>query len=619
MNKKFSTLMAMALMASSVNGWAQQVVNNGTAVSANSGYAWQKGAYSAAFDLFEQDNAQSVGNDNFPAVSPFAISTMYGAKPISALDYVNPTMDGTQSDKRYFQFVVGNVLGSTSKFNGDGTEVLTMVWKSGSGATAGVDNGHFELNIENVKNANVGKNRITLDRTLWAVTARKDAAGTVLYYEFQNKATQAILQLSATDVIDSFTSGGNTYSEVALDIVQGQTNWRWSDGQIASQSSNLNNPVTGTETGKVLQGQMRAQYNNGTTIYLAQKMDASNNRSLTAIKMNSNIPFTKPISNGGVSYAPVVFESWEANPIILTANQINAELGNEDLQTEDKKTKDYFNFEFENDVQGAENIMTQYSFVAESPKSSVFERVPGDAPDGYVRFYAKGTNNYLHVDTVYHDGTANAQYALRMAVSSIDLPRGAVQADGCTMGSNGKLSGVSDEAFYTGNYTCTGSMHYTAKSYVQLMRQSNFRPIFYPATQSLRLQAEMMYRADKNSKDPWWKQMADDASMINNSNPDLTVTSSDFGSNGDYMRIAEYAKDPASTNLTTTPAAARGYYPSFVQILPDVEQGVRLLQYKYSWEKLDYANGQYNGYAPNGEIDIDSGDDKMLWNAVGND
>ena len=621
MNKKFSTLMAMALMASSVNGWAQQVVNNGTAVPANSGYAWQKGASVAAFDLFEQDNAQSVGLFNFPAVSPFAVSTMYGAKPISALDYVNPTMDGTQSDKRYFQFVIGELLGDGgAKYSSDGTEVLTMIWKKGTGTSATDNKGHFELNIENVKNANVGNNRITLDRTLWAVTARKDAAGTVLYYEFQNKATQAILQLSATDVVSgsSFTVDGVPVEEVDLKIVQGQTNWRWSDGQFASEKSKLKNGDISDDTDKkVLQGQMRAQYNNGTTIYLAQKIK-DGKRSLAAIKVNSNKPFDKAfVKSASEKYYPITFESWEANPIILTADQINAELGNEDLQPEDKKTKGYFDFKFENDVQGGENIMTQYTFVAEDAKPG-FDRVPGDAPDGYVRFKKKGsTDEFLRVDTVYHDGAANAQYALKMAVSSIDLPRGAVQADGQTMGSNGKLAGVSDEDFYGGSYAANA---YTAKSYVQLMRQSNFRPIFYPATQSLRLQAEMMYRADKNSKDPWWKQMGDDASY-ETSMPTETRTG------GNYMRIAKYAADPFGVNLTSQPKAARGYYPSYVQIINNngtiSEQGLRLIQYTNAWKPTNLAVPQYNGYAPNGSFDgnsynLSSNQDLMTWNAVAN-
>ena len=623
MNKKFSTLMAMALMASSVNGWAQQVYDGSTLVTANSGYAWQTSGGTLSFNVFESDDSYSVGqSESFPAVSPFAISTMYGAKPISALDYVNPTMDGTRSDKRYFQFVVGRVLGDTES-KGDGMEVLTMVWKDAGGPTSTdpTNNGHFELNIENVKNANVGKNRITLDRTLWAVTARKDAAGTVLYYEFQNKATQAILQLSATDVVpgSSFTVDGVPVEEVDLKIVQGQTNWRWSDGQIASQSSNLNNPVTGAEIGKVLQGQMRAQYNNGTTIYLAQKKDDSGKRSLTAIKMNSNIPFTGKITNGRTEYYPVEFESWEANPIVLTASQINAELGNENLQTEDKKTKGYFNFEFENDVEGAENIMTKYSFVAEPAKDG-FSRVPGDAPDGYVRFYAKGTDQYLRIDTVYHDPSANAQYALKMAVSQILYPRDAVNKDNCTVNSSGYLCGADGNVLNDKDFYVDDDAPYTMRAYTQLKRQSNFRPIFYPATQSLRLQAEMMYRADKNDKAPWWQQMAEDAMRPTNSN-----TSAGVG--GDYMYIAPYAADPAGVNPVNRPADVRGYYPSYVQNLTatTVEQATRLIHYKNSWNVTAADRSTLNGYAPQGTYDFNregwkstSNDDKMLWNAVGN-
>ena len=597
MNKKFSTLMAMALMASSVNGWAQTLDYTAGISTADAGkYTYQESTAGMKVSQVVGDNASSVSNSKFPAVSPFAINPTYGAQPISSLQYV----DG-KSDGRYFQFVLSESFDAATPTKGDGTEVLTMVWDSELNGVTG--KGAYAVQVENVHNANFPGNKITLDRTLWKVTAHKDAVGgTTLYYELQNKASQAILQLSRDNVVA--TEDG--VSEIGLTIVNGQTNWRWANGQVATQQSNLST-ATSLRT-PVLQNQLSAQYDNGTTIYLAKKV-VGTEVTLGAIKMNSNIPFADHDDAkrvGTAIFYPITFEAWEANPIILTAEQINAELGNEVELTADKKTEGYFHFEFENDVQGDENLMTKYDFTAEQCLDG-FSRLPGDAPDGYVRFQKKGTDEYLRVDTVYYDPSSNAQYALKMAVSSIDLPRGAVQADGKTMGSNGKLAGVSDEDFYTGAYSTNA---YTAKSYVQLMRQSNFRPIFYPATQSLRLQAEMIYRADKNSNDPWWKQMAEDASR-NDINTNTGVS-------GKSMYYAPYAKDPANVNPVNSPDKVRGYYPTYSQIIKadgSISQGIDMIQYQSPWLVTNIAAGIRNGYAPQGGLNLYN---HAYWNAVGN-
>ena len=607
MNKKVLTLCAGLVLAGGVNVWGQQLVHNGSVVSlpSTSIYALQK----TTFTQFEQEEATSEGKMNFPTVSPFKICPQYGAKPIAKLNKVNQSLTGTESDGRYFQFVVSESFNSATAKKGDGTEVLTMVWKN---ATATAPE-HFEVQVENVKNANVPENRITLDRTLWKVTAKKDAAGTVLYYEFQNKASQAILQLGIDNVIGQPNADGE--QEIALDIVNGQTNWRWADGDVASEDSKID-----SDFGKVLQNQMRAQYSNGTTIYLAIKKSTGNVYSLGAVKLNSNKPFaaySDAVTINDATFYPLSFEAWEANPIILTAAQINAELGNEDLQTADKQTPNKFNFEFEVDVQGAENIMKQYTFKAVDAKPG-FDRLPGEAPDGYVRFVnAADESQILRVDTAYHDAASNSSYDLKLAVDKLTYPRGAVQKDGASVNGSGELN-VSDENLYK----AASGAPYTARAFAQLNRQANFRPIFYPATQSLRLQAEMIYRADKRSSEPWWKQMAEDA-MYSQNSEDHNTTNVINTTNGKYMLIAEYAADPAGVNVVNNPDGVRGYYPSYTQTIDDagaVKQGIRLIHYAKEWKKTDYTVGtaQRNGYSAGGANDIASSKDMMLWNAVGN-
>lgn len=612
MNKKFSILMAAAMLATGVNGWAQVTISDGN-TAGNGKYTVQKTTY----DQFVLDEASSRGNDLFPTVSPFKIAREYGAKPITSLKRVNGQADG-----RYFQFATS------------ANEVLTMVWVKNKGSmkadgsgpeptNTSLGAGHYEVQIENLNNANVPSNRITLDRTLWKVTANKDAAGTVLYYTLQNKATEAILQLSVDNVIGKVT-GKTGYGEIPLEIVNGQTNWRWSDGQVATQASTIETAVTA-----VLQERLRAQYNNGFTIYLAKKtiQGVGGKTTLGAIKINSTEPFSDPTTHSftveyedGVKadFTPITFEGWEANPIILTADQINAELGNEVLLTEDKKTKDAFNFVFDPDVQGDTNVMLSEAFTAENAEDG-FDRLPGDAPDGFVRFVTKATKDkdefekhYLHVDTAYYDPSPNARYDLKMTVGQILYPRYAVAHDGYQVNSKGRLIDANGRLLTNaeiygdvndGNTPPDPSIvPFTAKSFVQLKRQSNFRPIFYPSTQSLRLQTEMTYKAAKNST-PWWKQMADD----------VTAT--------DVMNIAGCAKDP-SKDPVYSPSDAKGYYPSYAQNVSasPITQGVRLIQYKNQWGHTEWPVAKMrNGYAPNGALDITVAPaDAMLWNAVSN-
>ena len=615
MNKKVLTLCG-------ATAWGQVVITDNV-TAANGAYKYQATTY-AGFDQFIREDASMRGNDNYPKVSPFAIQTKYGAKPISELQYV----DG-QSDGRYFQFVVGTTYGlDEKKTKASGTEVLTMVWVNTAGElqpNGSVSNeegvaGHYELQIENVNNANVPTNPIRLDRTLWKVTAnRVGGTGTTMYYELQNKASKAILQLYAgpQDILQEDGSGN---AEVALKITSGEVKWRWAQGQTASEFTNI---VNESATTRVLKSTLSTQPDNETTIHLARKVASDGTVTLGAIRINSN----KPFDQNGIQinddwFYPIVFEAWEANPIVLTAAQINAELGNEDeAATDAEKTKNSFSFVFDNDVQGDVNVMTSTAFRAVAPKDGL-DRLPGDTPDGYVRFVTKATadkaeveKEYLRVDTVYHDATANDQYALKMTIDQVLYPRDAVLEDELKVNSNGQLTDQSGNVLNnTQIYGQSTSASNSARAYVQLKRQTNFRPIFYPSTQSLRLQAEMMYRADKTINTPWWQQMAKDAQE---------------GTNNNEMKIAAYA---ANQNINASaPENIRGYYPSYTQYIDfakdkateKYQQGLRLIHYVNPWKATDLTNpAARNGYAPHGSWDWNratgAGSDAMVWNAVGN-
>ena len=266
--------------------------------------------------------------------------------------------------------------------------------------------------------------------------------------------------------------------------------------------------------------------------------------------------------------------------------------------------------------------------------------MPGDTPDGYVRFKVKNSDEYLRVDTTYHDPSVNGQYHLEMAVDKVLYPRDAVLYEGNTIDNNGNLAGLSTTDIYgngdgttfdaTSNPDGTKAP-YSARAYVQLKRQTNFRPIFYPATQSLRLQAEMIYKADKRSNEPWWKQMAEDAMAGSDSNP-VKSNAYNPSATGVYMRIAGIAENPL-LDTRTNPEDVRGYYPSYAQAITanangtfDVEQSLRLIHYAAPWKETHLTvQADRNGYAAHGAWDwtdrTNPGSgltNKMVWNAVGN-
>ena len=554
MNKKVLTLCAGLLLAGSATAWGQQVLDASSNYASPSNSKYQMWAITNTFNQFVIDNSSIVTKGEFPNVSPFSVATTHGAKPITELKKV----DTDQAEDIYFQFVVS---GSTTVGQG-GTEVLTMVWVD-KDANGNPISGHYELQVENVVNANFPENPIKLDRTLWKVTAYKDAAGTTLYYELQNKATDAILQLGTTPV---GTANPNGFSEVALDIVAGQTDWRWAQGE---KSTSATMPLNSSLT---------AQFSNGTTLYLAKKT-VGNKVSLGAVIGNSNAGFTSNEIINGATFTPVTFEAWEANPILLNAAQINSELGN-DLY-DDNKSDGQFKFTFDPDVVGDTNIMTAYNFVAEDAKTAN-TRKPGDAPDFFVRFQNKANaNQYLMVDTTYYNEEAQDRYELKMAVQEITFPRQAVVADDANSAADLDVTKIAELESkgdaYVGTYA-TAPL-YSVAAYTQMKRQSNFLPIFYPSTSTLKLQAEMIYKKAKTDE-PWWKQVTED------------MTSG-------VMRIAEYAKDntknPLSGATATTPVNAVGYYLAYSDATTGTARNQKL-SYDNLYQIPTVSNSQNNGY-----------------------
>ena len=580
MNKKVLTLCAGFLLAGNAVAFAGGFVTDPVK---DAGYSIQGGTFSYQ-GVISPDESAAVNNPLFPTVSPFPVTTTYGAKPITELKHVN----GDIAEDEYFQFVVS---GDQTAVGGQGgKEVLTMVWVNDNTAQ-----GHYELQVESVSNANIPSNRIILDRTLWKVTAKKETAGAgnTLYYTLQNKATDAILQVSISDAKDITNASGVEAKEVELKIVAGQTQWRWAKGEKAAAGMSSRNDPSEI----VLRDQFSAQFSNGMTLYLAKKVVTSNSAAtLTGLLLNSNYtafnettPFSGTVDGEAVTYNYIEFEGWEANPIILTADQINSELGAETLNNGQNSKS--FKFTFDPGVVGSTNIMTDDGITFEAISADAIEgknRVPGDAADGFVRFQKKGTSEFLMVDTTYYNEAAQDRYELKMAVQEITFPRAAVLKDQTTI-----------EALNTkkSNKTLYDAVSYSAAAYVQLMRQSNFRPIFYPATQTLKLQAEMIYKKAKNDE-PWWYQVRHDIATSG------------------YLDIAAYAldnsKNPLSTDAISGEVNAVGYYPAYVDATTSSnETKARALAYNSAFSSTASSNG-YNKFG----AEYTTGQD--VWNAVTN-
>ena len=583
MNKKVLTLCAGFLLAGNAVAFAQKEFKTSTLTSASNGYAIQKAFFEQDDEIYV-DESDAVGNPLFPAVSPFAINTTNGAKPITELTKVNGE-DGNTPEDKYFQFVVSG-LAEEGK---EGREVLTMVWVNDNGAG---NQGHYELQVEDVNNANIPDNRIILDRTLWKVTVKKETsgAGTTLYYTLQNKATDAIMQMSYSG---EKPAAGKAIALDSKTIVAGQTQWRWAEGENATVESANDNNVEA-----VLQGVFSAQFDNGTTLVLAGKGDGTHTVVPILINSNDMTKFMKATSTSGFDtyYYPITFEAWEANPIILTADQINSELGNDYLA--DNKNDGKFNFTFDPDVQGDTNIMLSGAFTAEAPIADATKRVPGDAADGFVRF-KNANGEYLHVDTAYYHEALNGRYALKMNVGAIQYSRYAVAADKAAGDdvevADGKLVHSNGTAYTNKEMYEDGKADNAVKTYVQMKRQSNFRPVFYPSTQSLRLQAEMIYKAGKKelaNGESWWEQMSHDATA-----------------NGGDIQFAGAALTP-TVNPESQPDKARGYYPAFAYDDLTLAANTRILAYEKAWSSTTG-----NGYELGGTSDATNG---AQWNAVAN-
>ena len=570
MNKKVLTLCAGFLLAGNAVAFAGNFTLDPVK---DAGYKIQGGTFSHEA-IISVDESSAVDNLMFPTVSPFPVTTKYGAKPITELKYVN----GDVAEDQYFQFVV-------SDSGSEGKEVLTMVWVNDNTAQ-----GHYELQVESVSNANIPSNRIILDRTLWKVTAKKETAGAgnTLYYTLQNKATDAILQVSISDAKTIVGAGGDA-KEVELKIVAGQTQWRWAEGEKAA--TGVNSAVDNTVTA-ILRDQFSAQFSNGTTLYLAKKVLTDNTTTLTGLLVNSNYPFdaansiTGSVNGVSATYKYIEFEGWEANPIILTADQINTELGAETLNNGQNSKS--FKFTFEPDVVGPDaNVMMGKTFEAVAPNKGK-DRVPGDAADGFVRFKEKGTEKFLMVDTTYYNEAAQDRYELKMAVQEITFPRAAVLADAATYANIDKVLEAE------GNKKLYNTLTYSSAAYVQLNRQANFRPIFYPSTQTLRLQAEMIYKKAKTGE-PWWSQVKNgiDASG--------------------YIKLAPYARNNGANPISGTPVNAVGYYPAYTDVTNDT--GMKNMQ-ALAYETAFNTSNSTNGYNENGAT-VDDGTENV-WNAVTN-
>ena len=385
-----------------------------------------------------------------------------------------------------------------------------------------------------------------IEETLWQVTAKMVGDSKALRYDLVNLGAQLPLQIKVPADDPSPTDGPT--------FVEG-TSITWSWSEVASKDGGLS---------AVLSAAVDAQ----NSIVLVAGTDG-------AIKVKKYARTTATTPTGALS-----FKAYEANPIQLTAAQINAMMTG-------TKAGGKVQFSMDPEVAPADvvNPLTNGKFQAFEVVNANADIV-GDAAsyqiknskvygvnteEGYVVLAKGGKNgddeikNLLRVDTLYHNASLDGRYELKLTTAEIEAPR---------------------EAYVLGT-----DLSFTDKKTVgnevikQMFNQAQFRFKYYPSDQSVLIQAYRYLYLDKESKQSWWKAllMADKSNITNGTydtkwdtffgttyyptvndktslvdlrTASLTPSSNehdalnDFLTNRDRTRAAFYRVEPTATTIT---------------------------------------------------------------------
>ncbi|WP_455641020.1 DUF6383 domain-containing protein [Parabacteroides sp.] len=507
MNKKFFTLLAASgLMATAVNA---QVITYGADGKPSSDIGGV--AITQADPRFHWTPFASTEGANGVASNGVKITEL---KNIGGVE------------KKLFQFADKNT-----------GEMLTMQWNN--------DVKKYQLVL--VKPA-AGTN-IFVDETLWEVTATYVGNSKDLRYTIVNKAYQLPLQLAASnEVLDA---GGNVTSYSSPAYISGDVaTWSW--------SSVKKNETDG------LNGMLSAAINANTSLVIAKatgtlkykKGDATSSTNA----VDDGVLAIKAVSNDAIT-GGIEFTAYEAAPVALTASQINAMMTGAETQAPVQFTMDpeIAASSYGNALTSGKLTAWENKYDASTPTNTGVEAkyyelnvnaIEGNVAEGYVILAADAERKQLlRVDTTYHNAAKDARYELRLTTKEAKAPR---------------------EAYVIqGDYSITGNA--LVNDVVAAMKkQAQFRFQYYPATQSVLVQALQYTYLDKEAKGSWWKALLAVDKQIGKSTDEYTFNSANLvttytakGAQAPANIIGEVVYNGKSLTPAKTSTEVDGITPAF--------------------------------------------------------
>ena len=305
-----------------------------------------------------------------------------------------------------------------------------------------------------------------IEETLWQVTAKMVGDSKALRYDLVNLGAQLPLQVAVP-------VGGPSTTDDPTFVEGTSITWSWSE--VASKDDGLKGS-------------------------LLAAVDAQHSIVLEAGTAGA-IKVEKYVRTVGASGSALEFTAYEANPIQLSAAQINAMMTG-------TKAGGKVQFSMDPEVAPADvvNPLTNGKFQA-------FEVADDDGKDdaasyqikkskvygvntkpGYVVLAKEGKNgdgeikNLLRVDTLYHNASLDGRYELKLTTAEIEAPREAYV--------------IGKEKFGEANKTAVGDAVIE-----QMFNQAQFRFKYFPSDQSVLIQAYRYTYLDKTAKQSWWKTL----------------------------------------------------------------------------------------------------------------
>lgn len=356
---------------------------------------------------------------------------------------------------------IGGVEKKLFQFATDDNKVLAMQWNN--------DVKKYQL----VLVAPAAAKNIFIDETLWEVTATYVGNSKDLRYTIINKAYQLPLQLDGPNEILDASGNVTAYSSPAY-ISGNVTTWSW--------SSVKKNTTDG------LNGMLAAAINANTSVVIVPAEDKAVTGTEITEALTDGVVAIKAVANNAIAASGgITFTAYEAAPIALNAANINAMMTGAATQAPVQFTMapEIAASVYGNDL--TKGKLTAWEHNA-NPNGNIYQIDDANIEKGYVILAADGKERkqLLRVDTVYHNDTKDARYELRLTTEEAKAPR---------------------EAFVIQKDYAITDNKLTNAVVAAMKKQAQFRFQYYPATQSVLIQARQYLYLDKEANVSWWKAL----------------------------------------------------------------------------------------------------------------